>query len=58
MPIVIKKSVSTGWRVTFKNMIIGQAMLLTQGSWDEVRDRLIAYIELAWTDEIATNKEV
>ncbi len=31
-----------------KNMIITeveQAMLLTQGSWNEVRDGLIAYIE-------------
>ncbi len=24
----------------------GQAMLLTQGSWDEVRDRFIAYIDI------------
>ncbi len=45
---VIKKSVSTGLTSNTKkydNHGGGQAMLLTQGSWDEVRDRLIAYIE-------------
>ncbi len=37
MPIVIKKSASTGQMVTLKYDNHGkrQAMLLTQGSWDE-----------------------
>ncbi len=56
MPIVIKE-VSIDWlqcTLKYDNHGGGQAMLLTQGSWDEVRDRLIAYIEHKWTrpDEI------
>lgn len=60
------QEVSIDWlTVTLKydNHGGGQAMLLTQGPWDEVRDRLIAYIEhkldLTRPDEITeknTNK--
>ncbi len=27
----------------------GQAILLTQGSWDEVRDRLVRTLSINWT---------
>ncbi len=42
MPIVIKKSYRlANGNTKYDNHGGGQAMLLTQGSWDEVRDRLI-----------------
>ncbi len=59
------QEVSIDWlTVTLKydNHGGGQAMLLTQGPWDEVRDRLIAYIEhkldLTRPDEITEKTRI
>ncbi len=48
------QEVSIDWPLKYQNMIIaggGQAMLLTQRSWDEVRDRLI------WKRRTKTNQD-
>ncbi len=66
MPIVIKEVVSTGCSNTkiYDNHGGGQAMLLTQGSWDEVRDDLLRTVSWisARPDEITekrnTNKGI